>query len=61
MLLGIVKFRKTQGAAQVVWSAGNVYSTFIGICFEMTDCNPEEFAAYYDKDKCHMTDRWPFK
>jgi len=23
----VVKFRKTQGAAQVVWNTGNVYST----------------------------------
>jgi len=58
MLLGIGEFRKTQGAAQVVWSAGNLYSTLVGICFEMTDCNTEEFAVYYDEDKCHMTDKF---
>jgi len=61
MFIRIVRFRKTQGAAQVVWSTGNVYSTLVGICFEMTDCNTEEYGAYYDEDKCHMTDRWPFK
>ena len=61
MFIRIVRFRKTQGAAQVIWSTGNVYSTLVGICFEMTDCNTEEFAVYYDEDKCHMTDRWPFK
>jgi len=61
MLLGIVKFRKTQGAAQVVWSTGNVYCTLFGECFEMAICNTEEFGVYYDEDKCHMTDRWPFK
>jgi len=21
----------------------------------------EQIGVYYDKDKCHMTDRWPFK
>jgi len=51
MLLGIVKFRKTQGAAKVVWSTGNVYSTLFGKCFEMAICNTEEFGAYYDADK----------
>ena len=57
----IVKFRKTQGAVQVVWSTGNVYSTLVGKCFEMAMWKTEETGAYYDKDKCHMTDRWPFK
>ena len=58
MLIRVVKFRITQGAVQVVGSAGNVYSTLVGICFEMTDCNTEEFAVYYDEDKCHMTDKF---
>ena len=35
MLIRIVKFRKTQGAAQGVWSTGNVYSALVGKCFEM--------------------------
>jgi len=35
MLIRIVKVRKTQGAAQVVWSTGNVYSTLVGKCSEM--------------------------
>jgi hypothetical protein len=61
MLIRIVKFRKKQGAALVVWSTWNVYSTFIGKCFEMDVRKTEEFGAYYDEDKCHMTDHWPFK
>ena len=56
MFIKIVKFRKTQGAAQVVWSTGNVYSTLVGNCFEMTIWKTEEIGAYYDEDKCHMTD-----
>ena len=35
MLIRIVKFRKTQGAAQMVWITGNVYSTLVGKCSEM--------------------------
>jgi len=61
MFIRIVKFKKTQGAAQVVWSTGNVYSTLVGKCFEMAMWKTEVFGAYYDEDKCHMTDRWPFK
>jgi len=61
MFIMIMKFMKIQGAAQVVWSTGNVYSTLVGKCFEMAICNTEEFGAYYDEDKCHMTARWPFK
>jgi len=61
MLIRIVKFRISQGAAKVVWSTGNVYSTLDGKCFEMAICNTEEFGAYYDEDKCRMSDRWPSK
>jgi len=60
MLIRIVKFRKTQGAAQEVWSTGNVHSTLAGKCFEMAIWKTEEIVAYCE-DKCHMTDRWPFK
>jgi len=61
MLIRIVKLRKTQGTAHVVWSTGNVYSTFVGKSFETAICNTENFEAYYDEDKCHMTDHWPFQ
>ena len=57
----MVKFRKTQGSAQEVWSTGNVYSTLVAKCFEMAVWKTEEIGAYYDEDKCHMTDCWPFK
>jgi len=45
----------------VVWSTGNVYSTLVGKCFDMAICNAEKFEAFYDEDRCHMTDRWPSK
>ena len=45
MLIRIVKFRKTQGAAQQVWSIGNVYSTLVGKCFEMAIWKTEEIGA----------------
>ena len=61
MFIRIVKFRKTQGADQLVCSTGNVYSSLVGKCFEMAIWKAEETGAYYDDDKCHMTDRWPFK
>jgi hypothetical protein len=61
MFIRAVKFRKTQGAAQVVWKTGNAYSTLVGKCFELAICKIEEIGAYYDKDKCHMTDCWPSK
>ena len=61
MHIRIVKFRKTQGAALVVWTKGNVYSTLVGKCFDMAIWKTEENGANYDEDKCHMTDRWPFK
>jgi len=61
MLIRVVKYRKTQGTAQVVWSTGNVHSTLVGRYFEMAICNTEEIGAYYVEDKCHMTDCWPFK
>ena len=40
---------------------GNIYSTLVGKCFEMAIWKTGEFGAYYDEDKCHMTDCWPFK
>jgi len=40
---------------------GNFYSTLVGKCFEMAICNTEEYCAYNDEDKCHMSDRCPFK
>ena len=58
MFIKIVKFRETQGAAEVVLR--NVYSTLVGKCFEMAVWKTE-ISAYCDEDKCHMTDRWPFK
>jgi hypothetical protein len=61
MFIRLVKFGKTQGAAQVVWSTGNVYSTLVGKCFEMTIWKTGEIGAYYDEGKCHMTGCWPFK
>ena len=61
MFIKIVKFRETQGAAEVVCSTGNVYSILVGKCFEMAMWKTEEIGAYCDEDKCHMTDRWPFK
>jgi len=61
MLIRIVKFRKEQKAAQVVWSTGNIYNTLNGKSFEMEIRKIEEIGAYYDKDICHMTDCWPFK
>ena len=57
----MVKFRKTQGSAQEVWSTGNVYSTLVAKCFEMAVWKTEEIGAYNDEDKCHMTEHWPFK
>jgi len=45
----------------VVWSTGNVYSTLVGKGFEMAVWKTEKIGAYYDEDKCHMTDRLPFK
>jgi len=27
----------------------------------MATWKTQKFGARYDKDKCHMTDRWPFK
>ena len=56
-----MKFRKTQWAAEVVWSRGNVYSALVGKCFEMAVWKTEETGAYNDDDKCHVTDCWPFK
>ena len=61
MLIRIVKFRKTQGAAQVVWSTKNVYTTLVGKSFEMAIWKMEDTGAYYDENKCHLTDRWPFE
>jgi hypothetical protein len=61
MLIRTVKGRETQGAAQVVCSTGNVYSTLVGKCLEMAIWETEGIGAYCDEDKCHMTDRWPFK
>jgi hypothetical protein len=29
--------------------------------FEMAIWKTEEIGAYYDENKCHMTDRWPCK
>ena len=45
----------------MVWSTGNVYSTLVGKGFEMAVWKTEKIGAYYDEDKCHMTDRLPFK
>ena len=59
MLIRIVEFRETQGAAQMVWSTGNVYRTLVGKGFEMAAWKTEEIGVYWGK--CHMTDRWPFK
>jgi len=53
MLIRVVKFRITQGAVQVVGSAGNVYSTLVGKCFEMAMWKTEEIGAYYDEDVSH--------
>ena len=50
MLIRIEKVRKTQWAAQLVWSTGNVYSNLIGKCFEMAIWKTEETGAYYDED-----------
>jgi hypothetical protein len=61
MLIRIVKFRKTQEAAQVVWSTWNVYSTLVGKSFEMAIWKRQKIGAYYDEDKCHMTGHWPIK
>jgi len=56
-----VKFRETQWATERVWSTGNVYSTLAGKWLEMAIWKTEETGAYYDEDKCHMTECWPFK
>jgi hypothetical protein len=61
MFIRIVKFRETRGAAQLVWSTGNINSTLVGKGFEMAFWKTKEIGAYYDEDKCRMTDRWPFK
>ena len=61
MLIRIVKFGKTQWAAQVVWSTGNVYSALVGKHFEMAIWKTEEIGACYDECKSHMTERWPLK
>jgi len=61
MLIRVFKFRKTQGAAELVCSTGNLYSTLVGKYFEMAIWETEEMGVYNDEDKCHMTDRWPFK
>jgi hypothetical protein len=50
MLIRVVKFRKTQGAAQVGWSTGNVYNVLDEKCFEMTIWKTEEIGAYYNDD-----------
>jgi hypothetical protein len=50
MFVWIVKFRKTQGADQLVCSTGNVYSSLVGKCFEMAIWKTEETGAYYDDD-----------
>jgi hypothetical protein len=39
----------------------NAYQDLVGKCLEMAMWRTEEIVAYYDKDKCHMTERWPFK
>jgi hypothetical protein len=57
MFIRIMKFRETQGAAEGVWSTGNVYSTLVGKCFKMAIWKTEEIRACYDKNKCYMTDR----
>jgi hypothetical protein len=61
MFIRILKFRKTQGATQVVWSTGIAYSNLVGKCFEMAIWKTEEIGVYNDEDKCHMTNCWPFK
>jgi len=61
MVIRIVKFRETQWATERVWSTGNVYSTLAGKWLEMAIWKTEETGAYYDEDKCHMTECWPFK
>ena len=61
MLNRIVKFREKQGPANVVWSTGNVYCSLVAKCFEMATWKTQKIGARYDKDKCHMTERWPFK
>jgi hypothetical protein len=61
MLIRIVKFRKTQGAALVFWGTWKLYSTLVGKCFETAIWKTGEIRAYYNEDMYHMSDRWPFK
>jgi len=49
MSIRIVKFRKTQGPAEGVWSTGNVYSALVGKWFEKAIWKTGEFGAYMMK------------
>jgi hypothetical protein len=33
-----------------------VYSTLVGKCLEMAIWGKEEIGAYFDENKCHMTE-----
>jgi hypothetical protein len=61
MNIRIATFRKTKGAARVVWNTGKVYRTLVGKCFEITIWKTEEIREYYNEYMCHVTDRWSFK